>query len=87
MDILDSQRTDELATLLALAEQGSFAAAGRSLGRHPSVLSKRMQALERRLGVRLVEKHMVCENDPQRHVPELTAKALLELVPGSSVSL
>lgn len=56
MHILDSQRTDELATLLALAEQGSFAAAGRSLGRHPSVLSKRMQALERRLGVRLVER-------------------------------
>ena len=39
------------------------------------------------LGVRLVEKHMVCENDPQRHVQELTAKALLELVPGSSVTL
>ena len=39
------------------------------------------------LGVRLVEKHMVYENDPQRHVPELTAKALLELVPGSSVTL
>jgi hypothetical protein len=28
----DSQRTDELATLLALADQGSFAAAGRLLG-------------------------------------------------------
>ena len=35
----------------------------------------------------LVEKDLVSENDPQRHVPELTAKALLELVPGSSVSL
>ncbi|MEB5963483.1 LysR family transcriptional regulator [Comamonas testosteroni] len=56
MDILDSQRTDELATLLALADRGSFAAAARSLGRHPSVLSKRLQALERRLGVRLVER-------------------------------
>ncbi|MEX8195297.1 LysR substrate-binding domain-containing protein [Comamonas guangdongensis] len=56
MEMLDSQHTDELATLLALADKGSFAAAGRSLKRHPSVLSKRMQALERRLGVRLVER-------------------------------
>jgi DNA-binding transcriptional LysR family regulator len=56
MEMLDSQHADELATLLALADQGSFAAAGRSLDRHPSVLSKRMQALERRLGVRLVER-------------------------------
>ena len=39
------------------------------------------------MGVRLVERDLVHENDPQRHVPELTAKALLELVPGSSVSL
>lgn len=54
--MLDSQHADELATLLALADKGSFAAAGRALERHPSVLSKRMQALERRLGVRLVER-------------------------------
>jgi len=56
METFDSQHTDELATLVALADQGSFAAAGRLLARHPSVLSKRMQALERRLGVRLVER-------------------------------
>lgn len=54
--MLDSQHADELTTLLALADKGSFAAAGRMLERHPSVLSKRMQALERRLGVRLVER-------------------------------
>lgn len=40
-----------------------------------------------RMGVQLIEKNLVHENDPQRHVPELTAKALLELVPGSSVTL
>ncbi|MDH1333322.1 LysR family transcriptional regulator [Comamonas thiooxydans] len=56
METFDSQHTDELATLVALADQGSFAAAGRLLARHPSVLSKRMQAFERRLGVRLVER-------------------------------
>lgn len=56
MDLLDSQHADELATLLALSDAGSFAAAGRALLRHPSVLSKRLNALERRLGVRLVER-------------------------------
>ena len=49
MDAFDSRRADELATLLALHEQGSFAAAGRQLVRHPTVLSKR-------LGIRLVER-------------------------------
>jgi len=56
MDLFDSRQADELATLLALAEHGSFAAAGRALQRHPSVLSKRLAALEQRLGVRLVER-------------------------------
>ncbi|GAB2490435.1 LysR family transcriptional regulator [Comamonas humi] len=56
MEMLDSQHADELATLLALADKGSFAAAARAMERHPTVLSKRLQALERRLGVRLVER-------------------------------
>lgn len=56
MDPFDSRRADEIATLLALHEQGSFAAAGRQLQRHPSVLSRRLGALEQRLGIRLVER-------------------------------
>ncbi|MGC8045132.1 LysR family transcriptional regulator, partial [Salmonella enterica] len=56
MNLLDSQHADELAALVALHELGSFAAAGRALLRHPSVLSKRLNALETRLGVRLVER-------------------------------
>ncbi|WP_144173721.1 LysR family transcriptional regulator [Pseudomonas sp. Kh13] len=56
MDAFDSRRADQLATLLALHEQGSFAAAGRQLARHPTVLSKRLSALEARLGIRLVER-------------------------------
>ena len=56
MDLFDSRQADELATLLALSEHGSFAAAGRMLQRHPSVLSKRLSALELRLGIRLVER-------------------------------
>lgn len=56
MDLFDSRQADEFATLLALAEHGSFAAAGRKLQRHPTVMSKRLAALELRLGVRLVER-------------------------------
>ncbi|MGU7775520.1 LysR family transcriptional regulator [Burkholderia sp. MR1-5-21] len=56
MDFLDSRQADERATLLALWEHGSFAAAGRVLQRHPTVLSKRLGALERRLGIRLIER-------------------------------
>ncbi|QIL71849.1 LysR family transcriptional regulator [Diaphorobacter sp. HDW4B] len=52
----DSQHADELATLLALAEKGTFVAAGDLLQRHPSVLTKRLKSLENRLGVRLVER-------------------------------
>ena len=56
-------------------------------GRYEGGLDADERAALTRMGVRLVEKDLVNENDPQRHVPELTAKALLELVPGSSVSL
>ena len=56
MDVFDPQHADEQATLLALHALGSFAAAGRVLQRHPSVLSRRLSALEARLGVRLVER-------------------------------
>ncbi|MFK0087993.1 LysR family transcriptional regulator [Pseudomonas sp. NPDC090755] len=56
MDPFDSRQADELATLLALFAHGSFAAAGRQLQRHPSVLSKRLGAMEQRLGIRLVER-------------------------------
>lgn len=48
--------SEELATLLALREHGSFVGAGRALQRHATVLSKRLASLEARLGVRLVER-------------------------------
>ena len=56
-------------------------------GRYEGGLDADERTALARMGVRLVEKDLVNENDPQRHVPELTAKALLELVPGSSVTL
>jgi len=46
----------ELAAFVALAETGSFVAAARRLGRDPTAISRRVQGLERRLGVRLAER-------------------------------
>jgi DNA-binding transcriptional LysR family regulator len=45
---------DQIETFAAIAEHGGFAAAARVLGKDPSVLSRRIDALERRLGVRLL---------------------------------
>lgn len=56
MTRLDGGHIDELAALLAVGAEGSFVAAGRSLERHPTIVSKRIVALETRLGVRLVER-------------------------------
>lgn len=46
----------DIRAFVALADAGSFAAAGRALDRDPTVLSRRLQALEERLGVRLAER-------------------------------
>ncbi|PRG77673.1 LysR family transcriptional regulator [Burkholderia multivorans] len=53
---LDQGRADELAALLAVARGGSFVAAAAALGRHPTVISRRIGTLEQRLGVRLIER-------------------------------
>ncbi|CDZ34175.1 HTH-type transcriptional regulator ptxR, putative [Neorhizobium galegae bv. officinalis] len=53
---LDQGRADEYSALLAVARTGSFNAAGIALARHPTIVSKRIAALERRLGVRLIER-------------------------------
>ncbi|RRV42649.1 LysR family transcriptional regulator [Pseudomonas sp. o96-267] len=52
-ELLDNRHSDEIAALLAVADEGSFVAAGRRLQRHPSIVSKRVAAMEARLGVRL----------------------------------
>ena len=51
-----SPKLSELRAFTALAEAGSFAAAGKLLRRDPTVLSRSLQSLERRLGVRLAER-------------------------------
>jgi DNA-binding transcriptional LysR family regulator len=53
---LDSRHVDEIAAFLAVAAEHSFVDAGRSIHRHPTVVSKRIAALEYRLGVRLIER-------------------------------
>lgn len=47
---------DEWSALLAVASEGSFVAAGSVLNRDSSVVSKRITSLEKRLGVRLLER-------------------------------
>lgn len=46
----------ELRAFVAVAETGSFSAAGRLLDRDPTVVSRRLQTLEGRLGLRLAER-------------------------------
>lgn len=93
MNLLDSQHADELAALVALHAHGSFAAAGRALLRHPSVLSKRLNALEARLGVRLAERstrhlHLTDEGlrlvEKVRQAASLIAEAQSEAAQGAS---
>ena len=55
-NLLNSHHNDEIAAFLAVASQGSFVAAGKLLHRHPTVISKRIAAMEKRLGVRLIER-------------------------------
>ena len=52
----DGTQIDELMAFTAVAEHRSFSKAARTLGRDPTVLSRRIGALERRLGVRLLER-------------------------------
>lgn len=56
MSAFDSGHAEELGTLLAVADAGSFVGAARVMQRHPTVISKRIAALENRLGVRLIER-------------------------------
>ncbi|KAA8697684.1 LysR family transcriptional regulator [Pseudomonas caricapapayae] len=56
LDVLDSQHSDEIAAFLAIASQGTFVSAGRLLQRHPSIISKRLASMEKRLGIRLIER-------------------------------
>lgn len=47
---------DQVAAFLAVLESGSYSAAGRQLGRDASLVSRRVTALEARLGIRLLQR-------------------------------
>lgn len=49
-------RLDQIAAFAAVADGGGFAPAGRLLGRDASVIARRVDALEARLGVRLLSR-------------------------------
>ena len=49
-------KLSEIRAFIAVAETGSFAAASKLLGRDPTVLSRSVQSLEQRLGIRLAER-------------------------------
>lgn len=49
-------------------------------GHYEGGLSTEEREAVTRMGLRLVDVDMVCEGEPQRHVPELTATALLNLI-------
>jgi DNA-binding transcriptional LysR family regulator len=53
---MDSRYIDEIMALVAISNSHSFVGAARVLQRDPTVISKRLAALERRLGVRLLER-------------------------------
>jgi DNA-binding transcriptional LysR family regulator len=53
---LDGISLDQLRTFVAAAEEGSFSAAGRKLGRAQSVISQTLANLEMQLGVKLFDR-------------------------------
>jgi DNA-binding transcriptional LysR family regulator len=54
--MLDGLSLDQIRTFIAAADEGSFSAAGRRLGRTQSVVSQTLANLEGQLGVRLFER-------------------------------
>ncbi len=56
--MLDGLTLDQLRILLAVAETGSFSAAGRRLGRVQSAISQSVQTLESNLGIALFDRTM-----------------------------
>src|SRR5882672_5920657 len=54
--MLDGLTLDQLRTFITAAEEGSFSAAGRKLGRGQSVVSQTLANLELQLGVALFDR-------------------------------
>lgn len=76
--MLDALSLDQLLTFLAAADEGSFSAAGRKLGRSQSVVSQTLANLEGQLGVRLF--------DRSRRYPVLTREGAALLADARSIA-
>jgi hypothetical protein len=55
--LMDAVEAGPIEAFLAVVQTGSFSAAGRKIGRDGSVVSRRVAALEARLGISLLERH------------------------------
>ena len=75
--MLDGLSLDQLRTFIAAAEEGSFSAAGRRLGRAQSVVSQTIVNLEAQLGVTLFER--------SGRYPELTEQGRILLADARAV--
>jgi len=73
-------RLDELAIFVAVAEQGSFVAAARRLGRSPAGVTRAVAALEDRLATRLINRttRAVALTDAGARYLDLCRRALAE---------
>src|SRR5215468_1227531 len=73
-------RLDELAIFVAVAEQGSFVAAARHLGRSPAAVTRAVAALEDRLATRLLNRttRAVALTDAGARYLDLCRRALAE---------
>jgi len=56
-------------------------------GRYEGGLGSETRRAVEDMGLRLIDRPLVYENDPQHHDPELTARALLELLPGNPAEI
>lgn len=55
-EYMNGTEFEQVTAFLATVEHGGFTAAGQAMGRDGSILSRRVTALEKRLGVRLMER-------------------------------
>ncbi|WP_291302084.1 2-phospho-L-lactate transferase CofD family protein [Desulfovibrio sp. MES5] len=56
-------------------------------GRYEGGLGDEVRKSISDMGLTIVDRHIVCENNPQYHEPELTARALLDLMPGKAAEI
>lgn len=84
---LDGVQTDQLATLLAIVDQGTFEAAARELRLTPSAVSQRVRALERQVGGPVLRRTVPCTTTPTGEVLLRFARQLRVLTDDAAAAL